>query len=267
MMSSTLGCNFEKTYISCVLCLRRNISYFHLAIPKLATNSHRQHTMAKNIHTKNAKSSPVLLNLILALEQLGGSGTLSEIYHACRRLNQNSKEATIRRTLQQYSASTKSYINKDDLFSPAKSLGDGIWKLNNYSVKDSWVDDAAVRRIPVNIDKLVRDTALTLRVKALVGPECQLCSTTIVLPDGRFYLEAHHIKPLGSPHNGPDIQSNLLIVCPNCHVKCDRGIITLSLDCIKNNKQDVELKYILYHNNLVTLRKQEQELVCPDLTD
>jgi predicted restriction endonuclease len=50
---------------------------------------------------------------------------------------------------------------------------------------------------------------------------CQICGKRIALPDGGFYAEAHHIRPLGSPHNGPDHVGNILCVCPNHHVALD----------------------------------------------
>ena len=38
---------------------------------------------------------------------------------------------------------------------------------------------------------------------------------------GRRHAEICHIKPLGRPHNGPDVPENILCLCPNCHVLLD----------------------------------------------
>jgi len=53
---------------------------------------------------------------------------------------------------------------------------------------------------------------------------------------GEFYLEAHHLKPLGKRHNGPDMEKNLVCVCPNCHVLLDfNAIRLLGFDTIVGN--------------------------------
>lgn len=48
------------------------------------------------------------------------------------------------------------------------------------------------------------------------------------------YSEVHHIRPLGSPHNDPDIANNIIILCPNCHVLCEYGAVHLHLDALYN---------------------------------
>ncbi len=77
-----------------------------------------------------------------------------------------------------------------------------------------------------------------------------MCETRIHLPNGLNYCEAHHIKPLGFPYNGPDKKENILVVCPNCHVKCDFKLIPLDILAIKNNKQNVGKEYIDFHNKI-----------------
>jgi predicted restriction endonuclease len=59
-----------------------------------------------------------------------------------------------------------------------------------------------------------------------------------------LYAEAHHIKPLGAPHNGPDVRANILCVCPNDHVLLDYGAIKL----YGNHLKEVGQEYIDYHN-------------------
>ena len=40
--------------------------------------------------------------------------------------------------------------------------------------------------------------------------------------------QAAHIRPLGRPHDGPDIPENILCLCPNDHVRFDYGVIFIS---------------------------------------
>ena len=100
--------------------------------------------------------------------------------------------------------------------------------------------------------RVIREPKLGLRVKMLHEYKCQICGENIELPDGRFYVEAHHIKPLGKPHNGPDILSNLLCLCPNHHVAMDYRALPIVLkDFRKAKGHEIEEKYVDYHNSLV----------------
>lgn len=64
-----------------------------------------------------------------------------------------------------------------------------------------------------------RDPILPEKVKRRAKGMCQLCLKPAPFLDknGKPYLEAHHIVPLAS--NGPDIISNMVALCPNCHRK------------------------------------------------
>lgn len=77
------------------------------------------------------------------------------------------------------------------------------------------------------------------------------------------YAEAAHIKALGVPHNGPDVLDNLLCLCPNDHVRFDRGAIYIDPDhVIRQTVDDAPLgelrlrsghtvtdAYIAYHRD------------------
>jgi hypothetical protein len=57
-------------------------------------------------------------------------------------------------------------------------------------------------RTRVTIERIVRDTKRSKRVKELNGDRCQLCTVELKFPNGRLYAEAHHVKPLGGIHKG-----------------------------------------------------------------
>jgi len=104
-------------------------------------------------------------------------------------------------------------------------------------------------RVMYNTYRRLRDTALARRVKLLYNNRCQICGETIMLYGGELYSEAHHIQPLGAPHNGPDVMGNILCVCPNHHVQLDYGAIELNiveLTIVPEHKLGDE--YIHYHN-------------------
>jgi len=118
-------------------------------------------------------------------------------------------------------------------------------------------------------EKILRSVVVTNRNSSIVkylkneyADQCQICGETIEISPGNFLSEVHHIKPLGE-HNGADVMSNMIVLCPNHHSMFDRGAITIDIDKKVvihfnpanplNNKQ-IELKheinasYIAFHN-------------------
>jgi putative restriction endonuclease len=73
------------------------------------------------------------------------------------------------------------------------------------------------------VTRRIRDTAMARRVKEMYDHACQFCGARLVLPDGRAYAEGAHIRLLGSPHDGPDTEDNVLCLCPNDHLLFDHG--------------------------------------------
>lgn len=99
------------------------------------------------------------------------------------------------------------------------------------------------------IYRVLRDTKLSRQLKMIHQDRCQICDSTIKLKSGKTYSEAHHIKPLGSEHCGPDVAENIIILCPNHHVMCDYGAIKLNASNLRSKKgHKVSIEYIKYHN-------------------
>ena len=53
---------------------------------------------------------------------------------------------------------------------------------------------------PVLRNVRLRDTFLAHEVKRRYGYMCQVCCKAVVLSADKLYSEAHHLKPLGTPH-------------------------------------------------------------------
>ncbi len=87
--------------------------------------------------------------------------------------------------------------------------------------------DAPTMRVEQTIQRIVRDTRVTRQVKQIHDFTCQVCSVCLPTPIAP-YAEAAHIRPLGRPHDGRDVLSNVLCICPNDHVLFDFGAITVS---------------------------------------
>ncbi|ULA60744.1 MAG: hypothetical protein LZF60_270070 [Nitrospira sp.] len=66
------------------------------------------------------------------------------------------------------------------------------------------------------------------------------------------YAEAHHLRPLGYLHNGPDLPSNMLVLCPNHHAQCDLGAIRLNLPSLRQLPDHViDAEYIQDHTKTI----------------
>jgi len=102
-------------------------------------------------------------------------------------------------------------------------------------------------------NRIIRDTLITRRIKEIHKYQCQICfNDGLKLSDEKIYAEAHHIQPLGFPHNGLDVAQNIICVCPNCHVLLDYGAICINESKIKSIEgHEIAIEYINYHNNQI----------------
>lgn len=105
---------------------------------------------------------------------------------------------------------------------------------NNILAENEVIYDSAVKRVESVVQRQVRDSNLSRKVKAIYDHQCQVCGVRLETKAG-FYAEGAHIKPLGKPHNGPDELTNILCLCPNHHVLFDNGGITLNDDLSIND--------------------------------
>lgn len=87
----------------------------------------------------------------------------------------------------------------------------------------------AARRRHTTVARVVRDTAQSRRIKDLHSHKCQVCGVRLEGSAGP-YAEAAHIRPLGTPHDGPDTPDNILCLCPNHHALFDYGGFTINAD-------------------------------------
>lgn len=193
-----------------------------------------------------------------ALKNLNGIGNYEQIYSEIEKIRTNLStdwHAVVRRTIQQNSSDTKSWLGVNDLYYSVNGIGKGVWGLRNFYPE---ISDYAyevvieeVKRKKYTIQRIIRDGYMISQLKIFHNYKCQICETTIKVADDKFYSEGHHIKPLGNPHNGPDIASNIIIVCPNCHVKCDYKIIKLDKLDLEMKGREIGQEYIDYHNSIL----------------
>jgi hypothetical protein len=110
-------------------------------------------------------------------------------------------------------------------------------------------------RADMTISRIIRDTKMARRVKQLHHFECQICGLSLKLANGSCYAEAHHVKPLGQPHNGPDSPENIMCLCPNHHVMMDYGVLMLDLENTrKADGHQLATEFVTYHNEHIVNR-------------
>ena len=80
------------------------------------------------------------------------------------------------------------------------------------------------------LDRVRRDSENVADLKSSYNNRCQLCGARLASGDGTGYSELHYLNPLGSPHNGSDEVSNMLVLCPNHHADFDNGVVRVALD-------------------------------------
>ena len=200
------------------------------------------------------------------LSNLGGIATLSDLYKEVRRVRTahgdttpNSTEEVIRKELEYNSSDSTNWQGTRDLFFSVHGIGKGVWGLRSMiadepSAIDLELDESegTAPTAEVTICRIIRDTAMTRKIKALHRSVCQICGTSIDLPNGRKYAEAHHIIPLGAPHFGPDVPSNIIVVCPNHHAMLDLGCTEIGIGDIANvDGHQISNKSIDYHNEVI----------------
>ena len=89
--------------------------------------------------------------------------------------------------------------------------------------------EGKTRRVETSVLRIVRDTTLAKEIKDRYKFRCQVCGTKLAVR-GVPYAEAAHIRPLGNPHNGQDVEGNIICLCLNHHVLFDRGGFTIDLN-------------------------------------
>jgi putative restriction endonuclease len=113
------------------------------------------------------------------------------------------------------------------------------------------------RRMTSTVSRIIRDTEQARTIKKWYDYRCQICGVRIEGAAGP-YAESAHIKPLGSPHCGPDTPDNILCLCPNHHVMFDYGGVFVNDDLsIVGTRQRltvvpnhfISIDYLRYHRH------------------
>jgi len=131
-------------------------------------------------------------------------------------------------------------------------------------IKSTFKEDYVLpERTDVISSRIKRDQSIVKKVKELNNNTCQVCGEYFEGVNGPISVGAH-IRGLGGIHNGPDIISNLLCLCPNHHalfdsygfyIDKDLNIVSLEQELphnpekrlITNTKHKIDKEFLKYH--------------------
>jgi len=146
----------------------------------------------------------------------------------------------------------------DDYWKESGQDGFLVWRYRLIKLVDSEVTTvieeyiptpagkASPRRSKVYSTRVIRSSEVGNYIKAMYDYKCQISDVSLITPIGP-YAEACHIRPVGIPHNGPDVPGNVLCLSPNIHVLFDHGAIALS-DDLKIIGMDADVSVNPNHN-------------------
>ena len=204
-----------------------------------------------------------LEEVIQALKELGGEANWSDILNLIKKEHgdscepysyQKSFDETTFQHIQEHCEGYAKFKKGPILFKQVRKGRFSLVSILPVSLTPIAADIAdSPNRVLTETYRILRDTKLAREVKESHEFKCQVCSNSpLKLSDVKLYAEAHHIKPLGSPHDGPDVRENILCACPNCHVLLDYGAIELHLDrLIPSANHTIGGEYVDYHNSQI----------------
>jgi len=198
-------------------------------------------------------------DICTALENLGGiahrTALLAEIKRIRPGPHPQTIEMTVQRTIQNHSSDSTGFRGADLLYT-VNGIGSGVWGLRSKLTPTPRASDIEETEIPdrirTEIYRILRDTILSRKIKQLHKNQCQLCGNSVSLTNDDTYAEAHHIMPLGRPHNGPDVAENIMVLCPNHHVQLDFGAVKLVPEQIHSvHGHCISSQFLEYHNSKI----------------
>jgi hypothetical protein len=205
-----------------------------------------------------------LEDITIALANIGGIAHYDDLYAEIKRVRggvvPDSWKQIVQRKIQDHCSDSDGYRGRN-LFYSVSGIGAGVWGLSSElsatPVAADLREPDAPERVLTETYRVLRDTELARKLKALHKDVCQVCGQTVHLGNGKTYSEAHHIRPLGNPHRGPDVAENILVLCPNHHVLFDYGALRVELtNLLAVHGHVVGSTYAQYHNETIVVVSQ-----------
>ncbi len=148
----------------------------------------------------------------------------------------------------------------DDYYAEEGAHGHRIWRYSltkevNTDLPPARGKDTPAPRRERTTNQPQRNPTIPQTLKMDYDFKCQVCDIRLEA-NGVPHAIGAHIKGLGTPHEGPDIRENMLILCPNCHYLFDAFAFSIADDfsligrdgnLTVNRNHNIELDFIRYH--------------------
>jgi putative restriction endonuclease len=142
----------------------------------------------------------------------------------------------------------------------------GVWRLKNPKEDVGFLECGQVAHDLMEpppttesvVRRIIRDSKAAKDLKHTYEYRCQVCGVQIEPTTGKYYIEVHHLRPLGGGHSGPDLASNMIVLCPNHHAMFDLGMPQFTMNNaveLEGKVYDLEIRHeiapssIEYHND------------------
>lgn len=182
---------------------------------------------------KNIRDGSWLDDLVNIYSDLGGQADYSEVYELARvrRLARGAtwtpqSPATIRRTVEDHAKSSSNYRG-DPVFYSVDGHGSGTWALLPQYISVQAQIRTNEPSYLSGMEGIMREHRYLMRSRDAKLVEarrvkddhtCQVCGFRLEVKTGKFIIEVHHLKPLGSFAEATVTRiEDLVCLCPTCH--------------------------------------------------
>lgn len=170
-----------------------------------------------------------------ALNELGGEGTLLDIYNQIEDRKQmkltTAWKNTVRRTIYD---NTKDSVGRRDVFYSVEGKGNGIWGLRDFEASKENIeiteDDTGFpegkKKLRIHLSRerrpeIVREAKRRFKEKNNGNLFCEVCDfnfSSVYGELGEDFIEGHHIIPISELSEDHKTKvEDIAMVCSNCH--------------------------------------------------
>lgn len=184
---------------------------------------------------RSIKPGTWLEDLIEVYNDLGGIAAYRDVYAGAQARRQSrgaswtpEAEASVRRTVEDHAASSANFRGRSVFYS-VNGHGRGVWGLMpdylRAATRTSEPETLpAYLEGPEGILREVRylmksrDPRIAEQRKLIDDFTCQVCRFRLMVDDGRYVIDVHHLNPLGALADVTVTSvEDLVCLCPTCH--------------------------------------------------
>ncbi|MCP3743789.1 HNH endonuclease [Paenibacillus sp. A3M_27_13] len=193
-----------------------------------------------------------LEEIIEALNELGGEGTLQDIYTQIEDRKQmeltKAWKNTVRRTIYD---NTKDSVGRRDVFYSVEGKGNGIWGLKDFEANKENIeiteDDTGFpegkKKLRLHLSRerrpaVVREAKKIFKEKNDGNLFCEICGfnfSSVYGELGEDFIEGHHVIPVSELNEDHKTKvEDIAMVCSNCHRMLHRRRPWLTKDKLRD---------------------------------